>query len=71
LLHHQEPVSTPELNLTAGRHSIRATQQAVKTMSVDSAVASGAEMVRGQTFDVSPRYGDISFIGEGAYGIVW
>lgn len=32
---------------------------------------SGAEMVRGQAFDVGPRYTSLSYIGEGAYGMVW
>lgn len=29
------------------------------------------EMVRGQVFDVGPRYTNLSYIGEGAYGMVW
>ncbi|XP_047141776.1 mitogen-activated protein kinase 1 isoform X1 [Hydra vulgaris] len=29
-----------------------------------------AEIVRGQVFDVGPRYKDLSYIGEGAYGMV-
>ena len=29
------------------------------------------EIVRGQVFDVGPRYSNLSFIGEGAYGMVW
>ena len=28
------------------------------------------EQVKGQTFEVAPRYTSLSFIGEGAYGIV-
>lgn len=32
---------------------------------------SGAELVRGQAFDVGPRYTNLSYIGEGAYGMVW
>uniref|UniRef100_A0A673WZB5 Mitogen-activated protein kinase n=1 Tax=Salmo trutta TaxID=8032 RepID=A0A673WZB5_SALTR len=31
---------------------------------------SGAELVRGQAFDVGPRYHNLSYIGEGAYGTV-
>lgn len=31
----------------------------------------GAELVRGQAFDVGPRYINLSYIGEGAYGMVW
>ncbi|XP_072455785.1 mitogen-activated protein kinase 1 [Notamacropus eugenii] len=30
----------------------------------------GPEMVRGQVFDVGPRYTNLSYIGEGAYGMV-
>lgn len=36
-----------------------------------SANAGGPEMVRGQVFDVGPRYTNLSYIGEGAYGMVW
>ncbi|OXB62186.1 hypothetical protein ASZ78_015368 [Callipepla squamata] len=32
--------------------------------------AGGPEMVRGQVFDVGPRYTNLSYIGEGAYGMV-
>lgn len=31
----------------------------------------GTELVRGQAFDVGPRYSNLSYIGEGAYGMVW
>lgn len=30
-----------------------------------------AESVKGQIFDVGPRYINLSYIGEGAYGMVW
>lgn len=29
-----------------------------------------AEIVRGQVFEVGPRYTNLSYIGEGAYGMV-
>ena len=29
------------------------------------------EIVRGQSFDVGPRYYGLNYIGEGAYGMVW
>lgn len=29
-----------------------------------------AEVVRGQVFEVGPRYHTLSYIGEGAYGMV-
>jgi len=28
-------------------------------------------MVHGQAFYVAPRYEDLQYIGEGAYGMVW
>lgn len=31
----------------------------------------GLESVKGQNFDVGPRYTDLMYIGEGAYGMVW
>lgn len=31
----------------------------------------GLESVKGQNFDVGPRYTDLLYIGEGAYGMVW
>lgn len=29
-----------------------------------------AEIIRGQTFEVGPRYTQLTYIGEGAYGMV-
>lgn len=31
----------------------------------------GCESVKGQLFDVGPRYTNLTYIGEGAYGMVW
>lgn len=43
-------------------------------MATDTAsAASGnanAEIVRGQVFEVGPRYTNLAYIGEGAYGMV-
>jgi len=36
-----------------------------------SPAGSDTELVRGQAFDVGPRYSNLSYIGEGAYGMVW
>ena len=36
-----------------------------------AAVQGTEEQVRGQVFDVGPRYCHLSYIGEGAYGMVW
>lgn len=33
-------------------------------------MATACEVVRGQTFDVGPRYSGLTYIGEGAYGMV-
>lgn len=34
------------------------------------AVQSNVEIVRGQSFEVGPRYTNLAYIGEGAYGMV-
>ena len=31
---------------------------------------SGKDLVKGQVFDVGPRYTTLAYIGEGAYGMV-
>ena len=33
--------------------------------------ASQGVEVKGQIFEVAPRYYDLNYIGEGAYGMVW
>lgn len=33
-------------------------------------VKAGTEVVRGQVFEVGPRYSNLVYIGEGAYGMV-
>ena len=33
--------------------------------------ASQGVEVKGQIFEVGPRYYDLNYIGEGAYGMVW
>lgn len=32
--------------------------------------SSSVEVVRGQAFEVGPRYTNLAYIGEGAYGMV-
>ncbi|KAF0773677.1 mitogen-activated protein kinase 1 [Aphis craccivora] len=59
--------------LTGVRCDLTCPQGAVDIMSSDNAVGGGQsnpEMVRGQIFDVGPRYTNLSYIGEGAYGMV-
>ena len=42
------------------------------TVAQDGAPAGAKpETVKGQVFDVGPRYTNLSYIGEGAYGMVW
>lgn len=33
-------------------------------------VGANIELVRGQAFEVGPRYTNLAYIGEGAYGMV-
>ena len=40
-------------------------------MAASAADGGGYEMVREQKFGVGPRYKDLQYIGEGAYGMVW
>ncbi|CAF1602630.1 unnamed protein product, partial [Didymodactylos carnosus] len=35
-----------------------------------STSSKNAEIIKGQKFDVAPRYTDLKYIGEGAYGMV-
>lgn len=35
-----------------------------------ASVNPNAEIVRGQVFEVGPRYTNLAYIGEGAYGMV-
>lgn len=47
--------------------------QVPQKMAEATGVSSGnpnAELVRGQLFEVGPRYTNLAYIGEGAYGMV-
>lgn len=44
-------------------------QQTPQAVSV-AEIANGVEEVHGQIFEVAPRYVNLSYIGEGAYGMV-
>ena len=35
-----------------------------------AAAAAATSTIRGQVFEVAPRYTNLSYIGEGAYGMV-
>ena len=38
----------------------------------EGGLAGAAEpVIRGTEFNVGPRYSDLNYIGEGAYGMVW
>lgn len=59
----------------AGSNSVAAATAAAGGVAHDVAPAAGqkpgCESVKGQLFDVGPRYTNLSYIGEGAYGMVW
>lgn len=60
---------------TAAVGDAGAAAEAASTARRDEAPAAGpkpeCESVKGQMFDVGPRYTNLSYIGEGAYGMVW
>ena len=39
-------------------------------MSKEDEAKANVEIVRGQPFEVGPRYTNLAYIGEGAYGMV-
>ena len=45
-------------------------KMAAEGASGGAGAAAGAEVVRGQVFEVGPRYVNLAYIGEGAYGMV-
>lgn len=48
---------------------INAEQQIVQQQQItQNDIENGVEEVRGQLFSVGPRYVNLSYIGEGAYG---
>ena len=54
-----------------GRVSLDTVKQTKRKLFTNMAAPSPPEVVRGQAFDVGPRYTNLSYIGEGAYGMVW
>ena len=56
---------------TAGRVSLVTVPVKQTEAELNMAAPSLPEVVRGQVFDVGPRYTNLSYIGEGAYGMVW
>lgn len=59
----------------AGSHSAAAAGAACTVAHEGAPGAAGpkpaCESVKGQLFDVGPRYTNLCYIGEGAYGMVW
>lgn len=45
--------------------------RATATMAAAAEATPKGEVVRGQVFEVGPRYTGLAYIGEGAYGMVW
>jgi hypothetical protein len=49
-------------------HEPQTIQQPIATSTLE--LKNGVEEVHGQIFEVAPRYVTLSYIGEGAYGMV-
>lgn len=48
------------------------TGTSIEGAAASEASHSNAEVIRGQIFEVAPRYTKLAYIGEGAYGmVVW
>lgn len=43
---------------------------AANAISPGQPIPPNAEVIRGQLFEVGPRYTNLAYIGEGAYGMV-
>lgn len=71
---------TPLCRIGAAEHGRQADRRRAKTGGVvvvkmaacegSASVNPNCEVVRGQTFEVGPRYTNLSYMGEGAYGMV-
>lgn len=57
-------------NATVHNAQPQMTQQPQQNMASVDALKNGVEEVHGQIFEVGPRYMNLSYIGEGAYGMV-
>lgn len=71
-----EPIECPDRMLgrvyqPAGRVSLVTVLVKQTEAELNMAAPSPPEIVRGQVFDVGPRYTNLCYIGEGAYGMVW
>lgn len=47
-----------------------ASNRCAKMATTGAAPGPNTELVRGQVFEVGPRYTNLAYIGEGAYGVV-
>ncbi len=56
--------------MAAAKVAPAATDGADAPTASGSSAPSGSESVRGQMFTVGPRYNNLAYIGEGAYGMV-
>lgn len=55
---------------TAASQTAQAAAAAATNASTVCANNPNAEIIRGQTFECGPRYVNLAYIGEGAYGMV-
>lgn len=68
-----EPSSTAAVGAAGSNNAAAAEAGTVAQDGAPGAAGSkpAPEIVKGQVFDVAPRYTNLSYIGEGAYGMVW
>ncbi|XP_074247025.1 uncharacterized protein LOC141582573 [Saimiri boliviensis] len=63
--------NVPSGGETGAERQPRTVEPSAAEAAAAAVAGAGPEMVRGQVFDVGPRYTNLSYIGEGAYGMVW
>jgi len=56
--------------MTDASNTTMQVEPAAVAQTVPTSLPPNAELVRGQIFEVGPRYTGLQYIGEGAYGMV-
>ena len=59
------------LNTDLSNYLLHFQRLTVEMAQCDTPQTANSFEVKGQIFDVGPRYYDLNYIGEGAYGMVW
>lgn len=65
-----QPVPSPMMCSSAGGGPSTSNGGPPEPDVTDRSPGAVVETVRGQIFEVGPRYTDLAYIGEGAYGMV-